>query len=143
MYVVIVGAGKIGISIGRWLIGLDHEIALIERVPEKCAAADEILGSVSIAGDGTEVGVLTKAGVNRADLVVAATDLDEVNLVVCQLAMHRFEVADTVSLVNIPEHERLFDMLGIGSVVNTTDVIVGSIKASLSSDILDRVGETQ
>ena len=143
MYVVIVGAGKIGVAIGRWLIGLDHEIALIDRVPEKCVAADEVLGSVSIAGDGTEAGVMTKAGVNRADLVVAATDLDDVNLVVCQLAMHIFEVPNTVSLVNIPEHETLFQILGVGSVVNTTDVIVGTIKASLSDDVLDRVGEAR
>ncbi len=141
MYVVIIGAGKIGVAVGRWLIALDHEIALIDRVPEKCVAADEILGSVSIDGDGTEIGVLTKAGANRADLIVAATDLDEVNLVVCQLAIHNFEVQNTVSLVNIPEHEALFDLLGIGSIVNTTDVIVESIKGSLSSEILDRVGE--
>ena len=141
MYVIIVGAGRIGVSLTRWLLRAGHEVALVDRDPARCSAAEDELGSVSVVGDGTEAGVLTKAGVNRADIVVATTNLDDVNLVVCQLAAHQFGVNQTVGLVNISEHERLFDILGVGKVINTTDVILGSIQNSLTRQVLEQVEE--
>ena len=132
MYVVILGAGKVGFTLARWLVAADHEVAVIDWDPSRCAALEDELGGISVVGDGTDAGVLARAGCNRADIFVGAGGVDEDNLVACQLARHRFGALRTISLVNIPEHEALFALLGIDVTVNATDMIVGRLKEELS-----------
>ena len=139
MYFVIVGAGRIGISLAKWLVAADHEVAVIDREGVNCSAVDEELGSVSVVGDGTEAGVLMKAGVNRADVLIAVTGRDEDNLVACQMAKHRFNVERTIALANIPDHERLFDMLGIGVTINATELVLNKVQEELSGLLVEEI----
>ena len=139
MYFVIVGAGRIGTSLAKWLMAADHEVAIIDRESVNCTAVDEELGSVSVVGDGTEAGVLMKAGVNRADVLIAVTGRDEDNLVACQMAKHRFNVERTIALVNIPDHERLFDMLGIGVSINATELVLNKVQEELSGLLVEEI----
>lgn len=139
MYFVIVGAGRIGISLAKRLVAADHEVAIIDRESVNCIAVDEELGSVSVVGDGTEAGVLMKAGVNRADVLIAVTGRDEDNLVACQMAKHRFNVERTIALVNIPDHERLFDMLGIGVTINATELVLNKVQEELGGLLVEEI----
>ena len=66
MHIIIVGAGRIGSSLARWLVSAGHETAVVDWDRSRCAALDEALGSVSVIGDGTDAGVLAKVGINRA-----------------------------------------------------------------------------
>ncbi len=132
MYVVIVGTGRIGTSLARWLVGEGHELSAVDLRPSRCVDLDDELGSVSVPGDGTEAGILARAGTSRADVFVAATGSDESNLAACQMARHRFGAARTIALVNIPEHERLFNLLGVDVCVNTTALVVVNIEGVLS-----------
>jgi trk system potassium uptake protein TrkA len=138
VYVVILGAGKVGFALARWLVTSDHEVAVIDWDPSRCAALEDELGGISVVGDGTDAGVLARAGCNRADIFVGAGGVDEDNLIACQLARHRFGALKTISLVNIPEHEALFARLGIDVTVNATNMIVGRLREELSgAAILD------
>ncbi len=139
MYFVIVGAGRIGTSLAKWLVAADHEVAVIDREAVNCNAIDEELGSVSVVGDGTEAGVLMKAGVNRADVLIAATGRDEDNLVACQMAKHRFNVERTIALVNIPDHEQLFNMLGIGVTINATELVLNKVQEELGGLLVEEI----
>ncbi len=141
--VIIVGAGRIGMSLANWLIGLGHEIAVIDTSLEKCNAIDDELGAITVVGDGTEAGVLAKAGANRAQVLIASTRADDVNLVACQLAKHRFGVAQTITVIENPEYQRLFEQLGIGLVVNATDMIVGKIQSGLDEALAELAGEQE
>ena len=143
MYVIIVGAGRIGMSLARWLLSMKHEITVIDTSPEICSAIDDELGAVTVVGDGTEAGVLAKAGANRAHVLIAATSLDDINLVACQLAKHRFGVAHTISLIENPNYQTLFEQLGVGQVVNTTDMIVDAVQRGLSESLTDILGEQE
>ena len=140
MYVVIIGAGRIGASTARWLVAADHEVAAVDQDEHRCAALDSELGGISVVGDGTEAGVLARAGVNRADIFIATTNSDEDNMVACQLARHRFGVSYTVSLVSVPEYERLFNLLGIGVIINTTDLISSRLRDVVSGRLVEEVG---
>ena len=140
MYVVIVGAGRVGFSLARWLLAAEHEVALVERRSARCVALENELGSISVEGDGTEASILARAGANRADVFIAATGRDDSNLVACQLAKHRFGASFTVSLLTIPEHESLFNLLGIDVTINTSELIAGSIKERLSGFELQERG---
>ena len=132
MHVVIVGSGRIGRSLARWVVSAGHEVTAIDSDPARCAAIEEELGSVAVEGDGTDVGTLARAGTVRAEVLVATSSSDECNLVVCQLAKHRFKVPRTVSLVSSPDHARLFNLLGIDVTINVTDLVVGRIEEELS-----------
>ena len=139
MYVVIVGAGRIGGSVARWLVSAEHEVAIVDTDEGRSAALEDELGSVSVVGDGTEVSVLVRAGTNRADIFIAATGKDDHNLVACQLAMHHFGIGRAISLVNIPDHERLFNLLGVELTTNTTDLIVAGLQRQLSGLLAEEV----
>jgi trk system potassium uptake protein TrkA len=85
MYVVIVGAGTVGSTIAESLAG-DHEVAVIDTdgdLIERLMYQVDVLG---IAGDGTENETLRRAGVGKADIVIASTDVDETNIVTCGTA---------------------------------------------------------
>ena len=135
MYVVIVGGGRIGLAIARWLVEADHEVAVIDRDGSRCAAIDEQLGSLSVLGDATEASVLARAGTNRADVFIAATGNDAENMLACQFAKHRFDTANILSIVNVPGHDKLFRLLGINNAVSTTDLAVGKLR-EVTSDLL-------
>ena len=134
---IIVGAGKVGAETARWLIEADQEITVIDRNPDRCAAIEEELGSVAVAGDATESAVLRGAGAIRADVVIATGSVDEENLVICQMAKHLFNVERVMSIVSISEHVDLFNRLGIDVTVDTTAIQV----AELQQGVRGLIGE--
>ena len=131
MHVVIVGAGRVGCSVARSVFSDGNEIAVIDNDPSRCAAIEAQLGGVTVEGDATEVETLSRAGANRAEILVATMRSDESNLVACQLAKSMFNVPNTVSLVTSNDHAQLFNLLGIDSVVNVTDLVVGRVQEQL------------
>ena len=141
MYIVIVGGGRVGYAVARWLVGSDQEVAVIDKSATACAALEEELGSITVTGDGTEAETLAKAGANRADIFIAAMDRDEENMLACQLAKLHFGAARTVSLLNVSQHERLFNILGIDATIDKTDLIVGSIQQQLSGVMVEELQE--
>lgn len=85
MRVVIVGAGEVGTAVAENLAD-DHKVVVIERDPAIVESVTYSLDVLVVQGDGTERAVQREAGVEAADLVIAATDVDEVNVVVCGTA---------------------------------------------------------
>ena len=131
MYIIIVGAGKVGRHLAKALLKSKHEVVITERSSEKGEAVKEELGSMVIVGDGCEEGVLREAGIPRADVLIAATGSDEDNLAACQMAKHRFHVPRTISLINNPNNERLFRELGVDVGVSTSQIILSHIEEEL------------
>lgn len=127
MYIIVIGAGKVGYYLAKTLLGEDHEVLLIERDPAKVELYGERLGSVVVRGDGAEASVLDSAGAGRADVVVAVTGDDEDNLVICQVAKSKFSVGRTIARVNNPKNEHLFKVLGVDVTVSQTNFILNLI----------------
>ena len=140
MYIVILGAGRVGGLLARRMVIADHEVAVIDRDAARCSALEDELGSVAVIGDGTEASTLAKAGTNRADVFIATTGRDETNLAACQLARHRFEALHTASLVNIDDHDSLFKILGIDLTINATNLLVDRIHGELSTLLVEEIG---
>ena len=82
MYVLIVGAGKVGWNLARELIAKGHEVTVIESDPRRYAVVEEELEHSVQYGDGSELWVLERAGIERADLVIAVTGDDEDNILI-------------------------------------------------------------
>ncbi len=131
MYIIIVGCGRVGYHLALALLATGHEVLAIEQDSRKYAAIVDSLGSVVISGDGAEASVLEEAGASRADVLIAVTGQDDDNLMACQVAKHRFQVAKTIALVNNPENESLFRKLGVDVTVSQTSMILSHIEEEL------------
>ena len=90
MYIVVVGAGKVGWNLARELIGKGNEVTVIESNPSRFAIVEEELEHAVQYGDATELWVLERAGIQRADLVIAVTGDDEDNILICQVAKEKY-----------------------------------------------------
>jgi trk system potassium uptake protein TrkA len=132
MHILVVGAGRTGAALARWLLSAGHEVTVIEQDRDRCNELDDLLGSVSVFGDATDSAVLSKAGTNRADVIVATTRSDDVNLVACQLAKHHFAVPRTISVVNVRERTELFGMAGIDVNIDITELVLERMQHGLS-----------
>ncbi len=133
MYYIIVGGGKIGYYLAKELLDDQHEVLIIEQDAEKCAQIADDLGEVVMLGDGCEAATLERAGMARADMVIALTGDDEDNLVACQVAKHKFDVPHTVARINNPKNESIFKKLGIDATISSTSVILAHIEQELPS----------
>ena len=128
MYVVICGGGKVGWNLARELIEKDNEVTLIEQDRRRYLIIEEELEHAVQYGDATELWILERAGVQRADLVIAVTGDDEDNLLICQIAKEKYLCERTISRVNNPRNMQHFELLGIQPAVSATDLILRLIE---------------
>ena len=128
MYVVIVGAGKVGWNLARELIDRGNEVTIIEGNPRRYAVVEEELEHAVQRGDGTELWVLERAGIARADMVVAVTGDDEDNILICQVAREKYGVDQVIARCNNPRNLEHFELLGVRPAVSATDLILRLIE---------------
>jgi len=133
MYVIVVGAGKVGYHLTRTLLSEGHEVTLIEKDSVHAAELASDFGEAIVPGDGCEVRVMQDVGMNRADIVVAVTGHDEDNLVVCQMAQRQFSVPRQIARVNNPKNEPIFHLLGVTETVASTRIIYSLIEQEVES----------
>src|SRR5919107_498298 len=99
MYVVVVGAGKVGWNLARELIDKGNELTVVESDPGRFATVEEELEHAVQYGDGSELWVLERAGIERADLVIAVTGDDEDNILICQVAREKYGVDRVIAIL--------------------------------------------
>ena len=121
MKVVIIGDGKVGNTITRQLSGEGHDIVVIDSNNSVLTNATNTMDIISVEGNGASVAVQKRAGVGNADLLIAATSADEVNMLSC-LVGRKLGVANTIARVRNPEYfeqiNMLKDDLGLSMAVN-------------------------
>ncbi|MDQ3728380.1 MAG: TrkA family potassium uptake protein [Actinomycetota bacterium] len=128
MYVIVVGAGKVGWNIARELIEKGHEVTLIENDRERYQTVEQELEHNIQYGDASELWVLERAGIQRADMVIAVTGDDEDNMLICQVAKEKYLVDRIIARVNNPRNLAHFELLGVRPVVSATDLIIRLIE---------------
>jgi trk system potassium uptake protein TrkA len=119
-YAIIIGGGRVGYHLTRSLINNDYEVLLLEKDPGVYRPLAADLGDVMMQGDGCDPLTLKAAGIERADLVIAATGDDPANLVISQLAQNCFKRPRIIAVVNHPHSEELFEKLGVHERVSVT-----------------------
>lgn len=134
MYIIVAGGGKVGHYLSRALINAGHEVLLVDKDQERVSYLAQDLGEAATLGDACEVRTMSDIGMARADVVVAVTGDDEDNLVICQLAKHRFHVPRTLARVNNPQNEDIFQRLGIDATVSSTKIIFNLIEQQIETD---------
>ena len=130
--VVVAGAGVVGRSIARELLISGHHVTLVDR-NDSVFSDDPVEGADQFTGDACELSVLSRLGVEDADVMVAATGDDKANLVVSLLAKTEFAVSRVIARVNNPRNEWLFDdRWGVDVAVSTPRLIVSMVEEAVS-----------
>jgi len=133
MFIIVVGCGKIGYFLAKDLVAKNHELCVVERESEKTRRVrTELPGAVVVRGDGCDPNVLDRAGISRAEVLVACTGHDEDNLVIGHVAKSRYPKLRTVARVNNPKNEAIFQSLGLDAVVNATTMLINVIEHELT-----------
>lgn len=151
MRVVIVGAGQYGYFITEKLRQENHDIAIIDLDQKPLNEIEEKFDVLTVKGNGASAECLLKAGIKEADMLIAITDSDEINIVSCSVAKY-FGVAKKIARITadldkyFPEHsESYLERFGIDFVVNPeqacADEFCKLILTSGMTEIMDFVDE--
>jgi trk/ktr system potassium uptake protein len=128
MYIIVVGGGKVGANLVRSLVGMGHEVTLVEQRRDRFERLEQEFEHQVVPGDATELFVLEQAGITRPpDILVAATGDDEDNIIICQLAREKYGVPKVVARVNDPRNQEHFDLLGIAPTVCATSSLLALV----------------
>jgi trk system potassium uptake protein TrkA len=135
MRTVIIGAGEVGSNTARMLSEEGHDVVLIEQDETLVERASEQLDVLVIHGNGASPRLLAEAGIDKADLLVAASSSDEANIIAC-LAAKAKGVSRTVARIHNPDYydpQEPFaeEMLGIDFVIHTEQMAAQEIKEAL------------
>lgn len=106
MNIVIVGAGEVGTHIASQLVSEQKDVVIIEKDPESAARASNMLDCLVITGEGSNVEVLEQAGADKADIFIAATSIDEVNMISCFVAGSTFNTPVKIARVRNVDYMR-------------------------------------
>ena len=122
MKVIIVGCGRVGYIIAEHLSKEDHDVTLVDSSESKLTPALTNLDVQAVVGNGTTFSALKEAGVKTADLLIAVTSEDEMNMVSCMIAKKANPNISTIARVRKPEYlpERNFfkNAIGMSMVIN-------------------------
>ncbi|MBP1738034.1 MAG: trkA [Deltaproteobacteria bacterium] len=137
MKIIIVGAGEVGYHIAQKLSEENQDVFLIDKDPEKIRRITENLDVQAILGSGTSPETLRASGIKEAEMLVAATDSDEVNLFACLLAKNLNPYILKVARVRSPEYleeKELFsqDFLGVDRIINPVSAMVEQIRSLMT-----------
>ena len=121
MNIIIVGAGKVGYALAEQLCRENHNVTIIDSSEEALRRACDTLDVIGFKGNGVNIPTLTEAGAAGADLLVAATNMDELNMVCC-LTAKNLGTRYTIARIRNPEYYSNMGTIkrnfGIGMVIN-------------------------
>lgn len=122
MYIVIIGGGGVGYELARSLSENNQDVVVIEKNSVQARRLGETLDIMVVEGNGASAAILEKAGIKNADILIAVTEIDEINIISCMLAK-RFGVPITVGRVRDADylHDSSVlsqDQIGIDIVIN-------------------------
>lgn len=121
MEIIIVGCGKVGRTLAEQLQEEDTDLTLIDENPDKLALVADQVDSLNIEGNGASISVLKEAGIETADLLIAVTGSDELNLLCCLVAQktgHCHTVARVRNPVYFSERSFIKERLGLTTIIN-------------------------
>jgi trk system potassium uptake protein TrkA len=126
MFILIVGAGRVGSSLARAMLREGNQVSCLDEDPESHARLEigldgswEDTGGQFTVGTGLEVEALQEAGIEQADAFVAATDGDNTNIVIAQIAKRAFNVPTVIARILDPYRAEWYEQQGMHTICPT------------------------
>jgi trk system potassium uptake protein TrkA len=139
LFIIIVGSGRLGSYLANRLSSDGHSVVVIDIKERAFDALSSEYSGFRIEGDATEIAVLKEAKADKADLLIAATREDNVNLMVSQIAQKIFQIPKVMARVFELKRESVYRALGIETFCPT--VLVGDF--FLESLIISQITRTK
>ena len=151
MNIIICGAGRVGYSIAKQLSAQSHSITIIDQSSEDIQKMNESIDVKGIVGKATFPSVLEKAGAKEADMIIAVTKNDEINMLICQIAFSMFKIQKKIARIRSkdylnPKFSKVYskDNLPIDVIISPEIEIAKSIQRKLEAPgALDNVNFAQ
>jgi len=131
LFIIIAGCGRLGSYIANRASGDGHSVVVIDSSQSAFKGLSSEFSGFKMEGDATELAILKQAKVEKADMVIATTHDDNVNVMVAQVARHIFNIPDVIARVFEPKRERVYrelDIETISPVVVAGDLFLESIE---------------
>ncbi|MGH2925685.1 MAG: potassium channel family protein [Solirubrobacterales bacterium] len=126
MFILIVGGGRVGSSLARTMLGDGHTVSCLDEDSEAHARLEiglesswEDAGGQFTVGTALEIEALQEAGIEQADAFVAATDGDNTNIVIAQIAQRRFKVPTVIARILDPYRAEWYEQQGMETICPT------------------------
>ncbi|MBD2731328.1 TrkA family potassium uptake protein [Nostoc sp. FACHB-892] len=126
MYVLIGGAGLVGLSLAQKLVELGHTVAVIDIDPIACRYAREQVGAMAFEGSAVSTEVLLEAGIRKADSLAAVLRSDALNLAMVTLAKH-YGVTHILSRMRHPDFAEPLRIAGANHIISTVELSVSTM----------------
>ena len=133
LYIIIVGCGRLGSYLANRFSYQGHSVVVIDSNPSSFDHLDLHFSGFKMEGDATELQVLKQAKIDKADLLLASTEDDNINFMVAQVAKKIFHVPSVMARVYVPDRESIYNELGIETICPT--IIVGNMVVDLYADL--------
>jgi trk system potassium uptake protein len=140
MNIIICGAGRVGFTIAKLLSEQNHSITVIDQSSEDIQKIDESLDVKAIVGKATYPSILEKANANDADMIIAVTRNDEINMLICQIAYTVFKVPKKIARIRSqdylnPTYSKIYDKdnLPIDVIISPEIEIAKSLQRKLEA----------
>ena len=104
MNIIICGAGRVGFAIAKILTEQTHSITIIDQSSEDIKKIDDILDVKAIVGKATYPSILEKANASEADMIIAVTRNDEINMLICQIAFSIFNIQKKIARIRSKDY---------------------------------------
>ncbi len=143
MNAVIVGCGKVGSELANTLVSDGHNVAIVDSNEKALKQATEALDILPVLGNGTDISTLRDAGVDTADIFIAVSPSDELNLLACLIAGSVSDRIKTIARVRNPlyskETDFLKNKLGLSKIINPELMAAAEIYKLLQFPALTRI----
>jgi trk system potassium uptake protein TrkA len=138
MFILIVGCGRVGSAVARRALEQRHDVSVLDRDPLSHERLDrestwEDAGGRFTVGAALEIDALLEAGIEEADVFLAATSGDNTNLVIAQIAQRRFRVPRVVVRVADPGRAAWYAEQGLQTISPTKEAIDQATRAALAA----------
>lgn len=134
MRIIIVGDGKVGYTLAQSLSMEDHDVVIVDKNARALERANEALDVLTVKGSGASLSTLQEAGIDKADLLIAVTTSDELNMV-CTLLGRKLGAQQTIARIRDPEYYEEMSLLqqqiGLNMVINPELTAAQEIARSL------------
>lgn len=144
MFIVIMGAGRVGYLVAKMLENEGHDVTIIDIDKERAKELSFLINGLVIEGDATDHKTLEEANVKQADAFAALTGRDDANILACILAKHLNPEIKTVLRISKPKNKEVFERVEdlkkyFDVVISPEEIAANYIFRSLTTPGFDRV----
>jgi trk system potassium uptake protein TrkA len=133
MQAVVIGCGKVGSKFAQVLSKEGNDVVIVSNDPKAFGNLPPDFSGVTVRGVPIDQDILKMAGIETADVLVAVTEDDNVNIMVCQVAKEIFKVPKVIARIYNPAREHVFHEFGLDTIC-PTDITVNVMRALVESD---------